>query len=159
MPSSHASRVSPSSASNRRLRRRTRAAPVADLEDVPGGSRRIPWKSVRGPARSGCHRGVEARHVEPGIDDPAGEDRLGLRAEGQPPPSDGVDDRLHPDDVAHDEELVEAAIEQCEREDPVEATSEADALVLVEVGQQLRVARGRETVSTPQHVLPQLWVV
>ena len=50
-------------------------------------------------------------------------------------------------------------VEEREREDPVESVGEADALVLVEVGEELGVAGRVQLVAARQHELAQLGVV
>jgi hypothetical protein len=70
-----------------------------------------------------------------------------------------VDDGLDPDGVAHDEELAETAIEECDREDAVELGREADAFFFVEVGEDLGVAPGVQRVTAAHEVFSQLGVV
>ena len=70
----------------------------------------------------------------------AGEHRLRLGAERELAGPLGVDDRLHAERVTHDEQLAEPAVEEREAEDAVEPGDEPDALVLVEVGEDLGVA-------------------
>jgi len=105
------------------------------------------------------HRQVQARLVELGRDQAAREHRLGLGPEGQHPAADRIQQRLHPERVADQEQRPARPVEQREREDSVEPGREPDPLVLVEMGQDLGVAVGGQPVAAGQDGLAQLRVV
>ncbi len=133
---------------------------VGDLEDVPGGE---PADAAEQRARPGdvahVHRQMQARLVELGADDAAREDRFGFRAERDLLAAHRVDDGLHADGVADDEERAPAPVEEREGEDAVELRREPDPFLFVEVGEDLGVARGVERVPVAEQVLAQLRVV